>query len=148
MVKISTNVGNIQIDRTTHHHVSKSHDKIFKDHFKTAPKNYCVINGIINDPSQELIINANFSNAKKESLIFVALIDELGEYLSRETLEAIKESINIDLKVSQKQIESKQITLLIAKQLIDGSITNAKVYYLNITDIANIETRAEKIQRG
>ncbi|KKL99431.1 hypothetical protein LCGC14_1814530 [marine sediment metagenome] len=66
MVRISANIGHIEIIKTTKNlEVNKSHQKIFKDHFSTCPKTYTKVEGVIWDSSQDLSIDVIFSNAKK-----------------------------------------------------------------------------------
>ena len=103
-------------------------------YFVIIPKTYTKVKGFIYDSSPDLTIDISFSNATKKALIFAALIDELGEYLSWEALEKLKLPINIEMEVSQEQIKSKKITLLVAKQLEDKSISKAIIYELTIAN--------------
>ncbi|NGX49110.1 MAG: hypothetical protein K940chlam5_00706 [Candidatus Anoxychlamydiales bacterium] len=136
MVKILANNRNVQILQITENlEVDKSHKKIFRDHFSACPKTYTKVKGFIYDSSPDLTIDISFSNATKKALIFAALIDELGEYLSWEALEKLKLPINIEMEVSEKQIKiTKKITLLVAKQLEDKSISKAIIYELTIAN--------------
>ncbi len=135
MVKILANNRNVQILQITENlEVDEPHKQIFRDHFSACPKTYTKVKGFIYDSSPDLTIDISFSNATKKALIFAALIDELGEYLSWEALEKLKLPINIEMEVSQEQIKSKKITLLVAKQLEDKSISKAIIYELTIAN--------------
>ncbi len=136
MVKILANNASVKILQITENlEVDESHQKIFQNHLNTCPKTYTKIKGIICDSFSDLMLDINFSNAKKNAQIFIALVDELGEYLSIDTLERCKGRATFDMKVSEKQIKiTKKITLLLAKQFEDNSVSNAIIYEFKIAN--------------
>ncbi len=136
MVQISANNGNVRILQITKNlDVDKSHKKVFQNHLNACPETYSKVKGIIWDSSSDLALDVSFSNAKKSAQIFIALVDELGEYFSIDALERCKGRATFDMKVSEKQIKiTKKITLLLAKQFEDNSVSNAKIYEFTIAN--------------
>jgi len=149
MSKISVNNFKAQILQTFENiEIDKEHKKIFYDHLNTIPKTYTKIKGIICCSAPSLTLDVKFFNAKKSAQIFFALIDELGEYFSIDSIEKYKGKIEFSVKISDK-IKNKKITILVSKQLKDNSVSNAKIYEFKITDYFPLSSSySERQSRG